>query len=162
MLRKIGFVLVAVVVFVGFVVTDSSASKLRLELRVVMAGETFDSTTNRAITGPGTSFYVGGDICADLTAGAACDPIGVFHCWGWMIGDDAGTVLVSQEYEIFDNAMARAAGIASGKLQLQGVEDGGPRAVTGGTGKYMNVRGEATGFDFGTAGEFTVKFKLKK
>ena len=37
-----------------------------------------------------------------------------------------------------------------GKITLAGVEDAGPRAVTGGTGEFRNVRGQATGFDFST------------
>ncbi len=51
-----------------------------------------------------------------------------------------------------------------GKIQVQGVEDGGPRAVTGGTGDFRDVRGEATGFDFSnflSDGEFTGTFELE-
>ena len=61
---------------------------------------------------------------------------------------------MSQEYNLFDR----------GKIQVQGIEDEGPRAVTGGTGDFSNVRGEATGFDlseFGDTGEFIATFKLK-
>jgi hypothetical protein len=63
---------------------------------------------------------------------------------------------VSQEFDIDGR----------GKIQVQGVEDDGPRAVVGGTGEFRNVRGEATGFDLsefqsGTfAGEFIVNFEL--
>ncbi len=54
-----------------------------------------------------------------------------------------------------------------GKIQVQGVEDGGPRAVVGGTGDFRNVRGEATGFDLSEFlapdfnGEFIGTFNLE-
>ncbi len=61
--------------------------------------------------------------------------------------------VVSQEYDLDGR----------GKIQVQGVEDEGPRAVTGGTGDFRNVRGEATGFDLSdllAGGEFIATFKL--
>ena len=100
--------------------------------------------------GMGEAFYVEGIICDTLSG--ACNPAGIFRCWGWrtLSGAPGDVTVVSQEFEIFGR----------GKLQLQGVEDAGPRAVTGGTGDFRNVRGEATGFDFSGA-EFTVNFKLQ-
>ena len=50
-----------------------------------------------------------------------------------------------------------------GKIQVQGIEDGSPRAITGGTGEFVNVRGEMTEpTDNGAIfrPEFTVTFKL--
>jgi len=47
-----------------------------------------------------------------------------------------------------------------GKIQVQGVEDEGPRAVTGGTGEFRNVRGEMTGSDLSNFPDFSVTFKL--
>ena len=61
--------------------------------------------------------------------------LGTFGCWGWMI-DKSGIAVVSQAYEID----------GQGEIQVQGLEDGS-RAVTGGTDKYLNVRGSGV-FDF--------------
>ncbi len=67
-------------------------------------------------------------------------PIGEFHCWGWggaaHLPDDHSGGVVSQEYNIF----------GVGKIQLQGVEnqDGTPRAVVGGTGRFRKARGDAS------------------
>ena len=47
-----------------------------------------------------------------------------------------------------------------GKIQTQGVQDEGPRAVVGGTGEFRNVRGEATGADLSEFPFFTITFKL--
>ena len=106
-------------------------------------------------TGLGFPFYVSGDICASKTLLDTCTPIGAFHCWGWDTG--TGLAVVAQEYDLW----------GKGKIQVQGVEDEGPRAVTGGTGKFKKVRGEATGFDFSKFlndpdfdGEFIAEFKL--
>ncbi len=124
-----------------------------LVLRVATDGATFD--TPAPAPGGGAAFYIGGVICADGEIGEPCDSIGTFHCWGWLIGPDQLAAVVSQEYDLDGR----------GKIQVQGVEDEGPRAVTGGTGDFRNVRGEATGFDFSdlAAGgdEFIGTFKLK-
>ncbi len=85
-------------------------------------------------TGP---FYVAGSIYPPGTLdpdgavpeGAA--PIGTFRCWGWLFDGSAGLAVVSQAFEL-DGA---------GEIQVQGVEDD-RRAVTGGTGRFRNVRGE--------------------
>jgi hypothetical protein len=50
--------------------------------------------------------------------------------------DKSGVAVVSQAYEI----------AGQGEIQVQGLEDGS-RAVTGGTDKYLNVRGAGV-FDF--------------
>jgi hypothetical protein len=101
----------------------------------------------------GFPFYVSGDICKERTLLAPCTPIGLFHCWGWDTG--TGFAVVAQEFDLFGH----------GKIQVQGVEDEGPRAVTGGTGKFRNVRGQATEFDFSKFldtgdGEFLATFQL--
>jgi hypothetical protein len=90
----------------------------------------------------GGPFYVGG-IIQDLEG----QQIGVFHCLGFFF---AGGGVVDQEYDFFDR----------GKIVLTGVEDEGPRAITGGTGEFRNVRGEAFGFDFNSFPEFPVTFNL--
>ena len=100
--------------------------------------------------GTGCAFYVPGVI---FEAGTD-NPIGTFHCWGWDALCDGGiggaAVVVSQEFNLDGR----------GKIQVQGVEDEGPRAVTGGTGQYRNVRGEMTGADLSGFPDFTVTFKL--
>jgi len=99
-----------------------------LELTVMADFGTFDliTTTN------GGPFYVGG-----IVQDSDGDQVGLFHCWGFFFNGGAVGV-VTQEYDL----------TGRGKIILTGVEDGGPRAVTGGTGDFREVRGEATGFDF--------------
>ena len=112
----------------------------------------FDAVfTDPEITaGTGCQFYVPGVI---YEAGTD-NPIGTFHCWGWDVLCDGGiggaAVVVSQEFNLDGR----------GKIQVQGIEDGGPRAVTGGTGQFRNVRGEMTGADLSAFPDFTVTFKL--
>ena len=118
------------------------------KLRVVADLSTFDVAP--AGPGGGTPFYVTGAICQDPTAGNPCHRIGDFHCWGWI--PPSGVGLVSQEFHLFGR----------GKIQTQGLEDGGPRAVVGGTGEFRNVRGEATGVDLsGFPPEFIAVFELQ-
>ena len=73
---------------------------------------------------------------------------GTFRCWGWIDAEGAGSV--SQVYNI----------PGRGAIMTQGIE-GGFLAVTGGTGDFSNVRGDAlqvfTGFGF----DFTIEFDLK-
>ncbi len=146
--------IVVVVLLAGFFVFElgipgAALAKKELELRVAVNFGTFDSAP---ASGMGEAFYVEGIICDSLSAGTACNPAGIFRCWGWQTLSGAlGNVnVVSQEFEIFGR----------GKLQVQGVEDNGPRAVTGGTGDFRNVRGEG---DFDVTGfpAFTVSFKLQ-
>ncbi len=141
--------MVGVVLLGGFVASEAQAREL--ELRVLADLTTFDTTAPAALGG--AAFYVTGDICEDTTPGGACVmPIGEFHCWGWLVGPDQVVAIVSQEYHIFGR----------GKIQTQGLEDEGPRAVVGGTGYFRNVRGEATGTDFSNfPPEFNITFKLK-
>ncbi len=90
-------------------------------------------------------FYVPGTIFASGTD----EVVGEFHCWGFFIQGGAIGV-VSQEFDLFGR----------GKIQVQGIEDEGPRAVTGGTGDFRNVRGEMTGADLSNFPAFTVAFQL--
>ena len=129
----------------------AAAQAGKLQLRVDTNGfADFDSTAPGP--GGGIAFYVSGDICDDLVLLGSCAPVGTFHCWGWIRADGLG--VVAQEYDLDGR----------GKIQVQGVEDDGPRAVTGGTGEFRNVRGEASGFDFSQfdsgPGEFIVNFNL--
>ena len=107
-------------------------------------------------SGGGAAFYITGDICEDPDLGVTCASIGTFHCWGWPVvaTDPTAPAVVSQEYDLDGR----------GKIQLQGLEDEGPRAVVGGTGDFSEVSGEATGFDFSvflTDGEFIATFDLE-
>ncbi len=57
---------------------------------------------------------------------------GTFQCWGWVF-EDGLTTNVSQVYNIDDR----------GTIMTQGGPEGFPLAVVGGTGDFVNVRGEA-------------------
>ena len=152
MVRRLFVLMVGLALLGGFTVAEAKGKKGDLVLRVATDGTTFDSTASGPVGG--AAFYIGGVICADPILFAACVPIGTFHCWGWLIGPDQVAAVVSQEYDLDGR----------GKIQVQGVEDEGPRAVTGGTGDFRNVRGEATGFDLSdlfVGGEFTATFKLQ-
>ena len=96
----------------------------------------FDLT---ASPGGGGAFYIGGAIFNEGESSANGDEaIGRFDCWGWITANPNTPGVVSQEWNLFD----------MGKFVLTGAEDGGPRAVTGGTGDFRDVTGEATGFEF--------------
>ena len=113
---------------------------------LVLDVETFLSSLNLVENPAGSGegpFYIAGEIFKPNTN----TKIGDFHCWGFSIEDGTRTV-VSQEYNLFGR----------GKIQVQGSE--GRRAVTGGTGRFRNVRGEMTGTDLCNSPEFTVKFRL--
>jgi hypothetical protein len=154
MFRKFLIVMLSLAFLGGFGIAEADGNKGKLVLLVDTHG--FADFDTGASGGPGTGFpfYVTGDICEETTltgTSTTCTPIGKFRCWGW--DDGTGFAVVAQEYDLF----------GKGKIQVQGVEDEGPRAVTGGTGKYSNVRGEATGFDlseFFVTGRFTGTFKL--
>ncbi len=149
MVRRLFVLMVGLALLGGFAVAEAGT----LVLRVDTAGlATFDA--HAPAPGGGAAFYIRGVICSDPNLFANCDPIGTFHCWGWLIGPSQLEAVVSQEYDLDGR----------GKIQVQGVEDEGPRAVTGGTGDFRNVRGEATGFDLSdllAGGEFIATFKLK-
>ena len=83
----------------------------------------------------GPIFAPGGDV-----------PIGKFLCWGYF--GEGGSV-VSQEFDLFGR----------GKIQVQGVESEAPRAVTGGTGDFANVRGVGT-VELTGGLNFTIRFSL--
>ena len=151
MTRKVVLGLGVALLTFGLLGSDAEAKskKGEMTLRILADFSTFDTSTPGA--GGGVPFYVQGDICEDPTLGEGCTPIGDFHCWGWI--PPSGVGLVSQEYNLFGR----------GKIQTQGLEDEGPRAVVGGTGDFSKVRGQATGVDlssFDATGEFIIDFKL--
>ena len=160
LVKLFAMVILAGIVVVGAFVAGAAFASARFEpaqaISLPNSAPVFADFDTGAPGGPGAGFpfYVSGDICKETTltgALSACTPIGVFRCWGWDDGKELA--VVAQEYDIW----------GKGKIQVQGVEDEGPRAVTGGTGKYRNVRGEATGFDlseFFDTGRFTGTFKL--
>ena len=155
MFRRLLTAMVGLALLGGFSVAEADDLTLRVDTN---GFADFDFIAPNA-GGVGFPFYVSGTICAEPTLLDICTPIGLFHCWGWDVAGDGSLVVVAQEFELFGR----------GKIQVQGVEDDGRRAVTGGTGDFRNVRGEATGFDFsvftnfvpGPAdGEFIAEFKL--
>jgi len=73
---------------------------------------------------------------------------GTFRCWGWIDEDGVGSV--SQVYNIYGR----------GTIMTQGIE-GGLLAVTGGTGEFLNVRGEALQTFTGSGFDFTIEFNLR-
>ena len=75
---------------------------------------------------------------------------GTFRCWGWIDEDGVGSV--SQVFNIYGR----------GTIMTQGIE-GGLLAVTGGTGDFLNVRGEAlqTFNDLTVNLDFTIEFTLR-
>ncbi len=149
MFRKLFVIMLGLALLGGFTVVEAGPLTLRVDTDTF---DDFDVTHNGTLQN-GVAFYVSGDICAELVLSDPCTPIGKFHCWGWLIGPNQLVGPVSQEYHLFDR----------GKIQVQGIEDDGPRAVVGGTGEFRNVRGEVTGFDFsefGDTGEFIATFKL--
>lgn len=111
----------------------------------------FQQVENGGGTGP---FYVSGDILSPGTNLAiGTDLIGTFHCWGWIRSPD-GLGVVNQEFEIDGR----------GKILISGVESDAPRAVSGGTGDFVNARGEGIPdlviFDFMNSGRFRIAFSL--
>ena len=152
MFRKPFAIVLGLALLGGFAVAEADDD---LELRVQLVPGTFEVAL-ADMAGIGAAFYVRGNICQELVPVGTCNSIGTFHCWGWLFdaSDAASSAVVAQEFNLDGR----------GKIQVQGVEDGGPRAVTGGTGDFRNVRGEATEFDFSnflSDGEFTGTFKLE-
>ena len=156
MLRKLFAVIIGLSLFGGITAAKAGGNKGELVVRVNLNGfSTFDGNTV-SLAGGG-AFFVSGDICKERNLlDPDCTPIGTFLCWGWIIGDlldPTSPAVVSQEFIFSDR----------GKIQVQGSEDSGPRAVVGGTGDFRNVRGQAIGFDlsqFIDFGEFVGTFKL--
>ena len=73
---------------------------------------------------------------------------GTFRCWGWIDTEGAGSV--SQVYSIPGRGM----------IMTQGIE-GGLLAITGGTGDFSNLRGDALQVFTGTGFDFTMEFEVK-
>ena len=76
-------------------------------------------------------FYIGGTLF-DLETGAE---LGDFQCWGWFF--TASRRMVTQEYNLGER----------GTILVAGEEILNPLAITGGTGDFKNVRGQAE-FEF--------------
>ena len=151
MFRTILRLSIAVLLMFGFVAAAAQASPYphshKLTLRVLADLSTFDIVPGSALGG--TPFAVTGMICEETAMGGPCTPIGDFQCWGWLLA--SGDAVVSQEYHLFDR----------GKIQVQGLEDEGKRAVVGGTKAFKNVRGQATAVNLAPfPPEFTINFRL--
>ena len=127
---------------------DDDGKRLRVDVKADVT--LFAQVETPAGSGNGP-FYVPGDIFKRGADTATADPIGRFQCWGWLTdGGDLG--VVSQEYHLF----------GKGKIQVQGIEDDGRRAVVGGTGRFRNARGQmiAPGFPAGFPPFFSADFHL--
>ena len=122
------------IVFLGSIAVAEAQETLTV--RVVVDLATFDTAPTAL---GGVTFYVRGQICPGAVGTACATPSGLYHCWGVIPNDLNGLGLITQEYDLF----------GQGKLIIAGFEDTGPRAVVGGTGRFMNVRGQ---------GEYTVAF----
>ncbi len=140
MFRRILGLSIVVILLLGFVASEAQAAKLTV---IVVADLTGLDLVPTAGGGP---FYIPGTLW-DPDSG---EQIGVFHCWGFFILPDGSLGVVNQEFDL----------TGRGKIILTGVEDEGPRAITGGTGDFRNVRGEATGIDLSEFPVFPVTFEL--
>ena len=98
-----------------------------------------DETTFDAPLGQPGPFNVEGD-----TGSGA----GTFQCWGWIFAD--GTANVSQVYYI----------AGRGTITVQG-QEGTLMSVVGGTGDFLNVRGEAIQVFTGNGFNFNIEFTLR-
>ena len=93
------------------------------------------------------------DIASAVFGGVAFNVVGTiegggtFRCWGWIDASGAGSV--SQVFNI----------PGRGSIMTQGIE-GGFLAVTGGTGDFSNVGGDALQVFTGTGFDFTIEFDL--
>ena len=144
-MKKIQLAFIGLVLAMVFGMTNPAYAERTLVLDVAADVAAFDIAFGDVLGGG--AFYVPGVINKPGTN----NRIGTFHCWGWDVtGDGMSAVVVSQEFNLDGR----------GKIQVQGVEDEGPRAVTGGTGEFRNVRGEMTGADLSNFPDFTVTFKL--
>ena len=72
---------------------------------------------------------------------------GTFRCWGWIDGE-GGAGSVSQVFNI----------PGRGAIMTQGIE-GGLLAITGGTGDFKNLRGDALQTFTGIGFNFTIEFE---
>jgi len=130
---------------------DDKKRGKKVNLGVTIDFDSFEATDPAGVG----AFYVGGDISAGEPGG---DSIGTFHCWGW-ITSDGGVAVVNQEFNINGR----------GKIQISGVESHDLRAVVGGTGDFMNARGQGNPHveeTFGETshipptGQFLIEFRL--
>ena len=126
MLRIVAFV--AIICLGSIAVAEAQET---LVLRVVVDLATFDSAP---ASGGGSAFYVRGQFCPGAVGTDCPTPSGLYHCWGFNTGK--GFSVINQEYDIFGR----------GALMVQGREDpdAGPRSVVGGTGDFVNARGQGS------------------
>ena len=97
-----------------------------------------DETTFDAPLGQPGPFNVEGDIGGG----------GTFQCWGWIFEDNSANV--SQVYYI----------AGRGTITVQG-QEGTLMSVVGGTGDFLNVRGEAIQVFTGDGFNFNIEFTLR-
>ena len=123
-------------------------------LALVFAGVAQAGTLNLSVDVDETSFDFAPADVIDGLDGIAFNVVGTFadggtfRCWGWI--DEMGEGSVSQVYTF----------PGRGSIMTQGIE-GGLLAVTGGTGDFSNVRGDALQAFTGDGFNFTMEFTLR-
>ncbi len=132
-LSLLGVVTTLALVFAGVAEADDD-DELTLFVAVNLA------TNDTVIAAPlgGVSFNIEGTFAGG----------GTFRCWGWI--NPAGFGSVSQVYNIPGRGM----------IMTQGIE-GGLLAITGGTGDFSNLRGDALQVFTGDGLDFTMEFEVK-
>ena len=125
------FVAISLLSVSSFVSSDNNTLLLDVDV---------DETSFDAVAAPGggVSFNVVGEFGSS----------GTFRCWGWIDAGGAGSV--SQVFNI----------PGRGAIMTQGIE-GGFLAVTGGTGDFSNLRGDALQTFTGDGFNFTIEFEVK-
>ena len=132
-MKKFALLFVAISLLSASSFVNSGNDTLLLDVDVDEAS--FDAV---AAPGGGVSFNVVG----------AFGGGGTFRCWGWI--DGAGEGSVSQVFNI----------PGRGAIMTQGIE-GGLLAITGGTGDFNNLRGDALQSFTGDGFNFTIEFEVK-
>ena len=120
-------------------------------LALVFAGVAQAETLNLSVDVDESSFDAPLDIPGPFNVeGDTGSGPGTFQCWGWIFADPPANV--SQVYVI----------AGRGTITVQG-QEGMLMSVVGGTGDFLNVRGEAlqTFTDDVNSFDFTIEFTLR-
>ena len=133
-MKKFAFLFVAISLLLVSSFVSAGDKTLLLDVEVDLAS--FDATS--VAPGGGVSFNIVGEFGEG----------GTFRCWGWIDKDGAGSV--SQVFDI----------PGRGAIMTQGIE-GGLLAITGGTGDFNNLRGDALQIFTGDGFNFTIEFEGK-
>ncbi len=127
-------------------------------------GDGNEFKTEGYIYAPGTLGGDGDGVNADGSAQYPDKVIGRWYCWGFHVGNGGATetgpvVITNQLYDFGDKVGRRT--ITSAGLEL--IDIGVPikRAITGGTGRYNEARGEAVQRLIGFNGQKGVNLRVK-